>query len=103
VVLEINGNYTEEQKAYVRRYVAGLILAWTHDHVANIITPDVLDGWEPPEDLFSDEDASYEAASEMLGVLDNWMEEIAKLAGFENLAQAGPALDTAGTKYPIMK
>jgi hypothetical protein len=115
-LLEIEEDkFTSEQKAYIRKYAAGLLLAWVGPAIANHISPDTMDGFEPPAGVFpedgdetSDTDLKYEGANEVGNLLDNFLSELAEIVGygdlgFVDLINLVQDNEVAYTKYPLMK
>jgi hypothetical protein len=116
LALEAEGDkFTSEQKAYIVKYAAGLLLAWTEHAVRSIVSPDIGDGFEPPEGVFppvpddvaeDETPLQWEAHDEVCGVLGKWLEGIAELAGFSSVDEASQAVGNTETvygKYPVMK
>lgn len=98
-----NGNlldsYTPEQKAYIEKYAAGLLISWTADHIRNFISPDIGDGFEPPEGVFPVEEIEWDAHSDVIQVLEQWLDGVEAAVGFEP-GQAETYL--SGSKYPTL-
>jgi hypothetical protein len=106
--------FTPEQQAAIVKYAAGLLLGWNSHHVDHVISPDIGDGFDDQEtfELFGyDEESTedqllWEAHGEVVSVLDNFIEDIAKLAGFDTKEEAEAAIGSTETvygKYPVMK
>jgi hypothetical protein len=97
-----NGNlldsYTPEQKAYIQKYAAGLLISWTADHARNFISPDIGDGFEPPEGVFPVEDVEWQAHSDVIQVLEKWLDKVQEYVGF----QPGDEIPLSGGKYPTL-
>lgn len=105
--------FTPEQQAYILKYAAGLLLGYAGEHIEHLISPDIGDGfdcvthdqpglfpdWEE-EEKAGKEPLIWEAHGEVVSVLDQWLDGIAKQAGFVSAAEAGPL---AAGKYPTMK
>lgn len=104
-MLEVSNEFNDEQKAYIRKYAAGLLIVWAGPAITEHIQPDTMDGFEPPENLF-DEDTSYAGSREVGVILDKFLDELAVIAGFKNagdaMVEAGPS-NTVYMKYPVMK
>jgi hypothetical protein len=103
--------YTPEQREYIEKYAAGLLISWTADHITNFITPDIGDGFDPPEGVFPAErddnageegDIQYQAQGDVIVLLDKWLDDIATQVGFEGKYPGNQAADAlnGGTKYP---
>jgi hypothetical protein len=114
VMLEvIDSKFTDDQKAYIRKYAAGLLVAWIGPEIQHLITPTIMDGFEPPKGIFpddedgdNDEDYMLDGAGEVLEILDNWFDEVARIAGFKSGQEAWePSRDDQAVyaKYPVMK
>jgi hypothetical protein len=95
--------FTLEQKAYIRKYATGLLLAWAGPAVAEHITPDTADGFEPPDGMFSEDNLISDGIDQVSILLDSWLEEIVKIAGFSSKDHLALNSDTAYAKYPVMK
>src|SRR5215472_3298805 len=89
--------YTPEQQEYIEKYAAGLLISWTAEHITNFITPDIGDGFCPPEGVFpsyEEEEAAgndpleWQAHNEVITLLEDWLEVIARQVGFKSGDQA---------------
>lgn len=115
--------YTPEQQAYIEKYAVGLLIGWTAEHIGNIISPDVGDGFDDhlPEGLFPDpeqeeeegkEPLVWKAYSEVTGLLDAWLEEMSQQLGLKPqptehegkgywMAAVNAVAAGQGGKYPV--
>ena len=90
--------YTPEQAAYIKRYAGGLLVSWTKEHIDNLISPDVGDGFHAPEGVFTSEEQEWDAHSEVCNVLDTWMDGLLAYLGFN----PGDNVQLVAEKYPTV-
>ena len=89
-------NYTPEQALYIKEYTAGLLVTWTKAHIDNLISPDVGDGFDAPEGVFTSEEEEWDAHSAVCQLLDNWLAAAIEQAGLSLLDE----IVVQGDKYP---
>jgi hypothetical protein len=98
--------YTPEQQACIEKYAAGLLISMVGPIMPHIITPDIGDGFDNGDTMalfgYSDDEvATLEAAGkepllwtahgDVVQLLDDWFESLAKQVGFPDMEAAWDA------------
>ena len=76
--------YTPEQALAIKEYAAGLLISWTKEHIDNLISPDVGDGFDAPDGVFTSEEQEWQAHDAVCQVLDDWLDNLLVQAGFRS-------------------
>jgi hypothetical protein len=90
--------YTPEQQLVIKEHAAGYLVTWTKEHIDQLISPDVGDGFDAPAGLFETEEREWEAHSAVCSVLDDWLDQMLVQAGFRSLDH----FELQAGKYPTM-
>jgi hypothetical protein len=96
--LKLEGGFTPDQLAYIEQYANGLLISWTQEHIGNILSQDIGDGFHPKEGLFENENKEWEAHEAVVWSLEKWLHDLTEKVGFK----PGDPVPVQGDKYPTL-
>ena len=96
---KILDSYTPIQALYIKEYAAGLLVTWTKEHINNLISPDIGDGFHAPDGTYDSEQQEWDAHGAVCQLLDRWLDDALVQAGFRSVDDVP---NVGGSKYPTL-